>query len=399
MTLGAHRPGVSVRAARSLALALCCAFTAAPWCAPPRAVADDGGTARQAHALDAAQEILDGLVPHVVAVSGASFTAALVLDAASARAVFTAVLRDEIERRHAALTPGQRLALLQAQASSSVASCLARYSFSRRAIVLVRESFDAQRGGAGFEEHEARDLLAAVLAHEAVHALDDERFDLDAFYAAAPDDEALRARAMSAEGRAVHLARLAAARAGVPGRARTLLPGGDRPRDAHAWTLRLTYELGAAYVADERAPDGRRLFDAPPGETLAIVRPDLAEIDGRPREILSGALADARVGPLSALQLRARYAALLGPERSGRLFARYAGGAQALVHDTNVVVLAFETEDAAEAYRALAADDAPTRRSGTLVVRAFGPAAETLLADVETAANAAAARRTGDEDR
>ncbi len=359
------------------------------------AAARAGEDAPARHALDDAPAVLARLVPHVEAACGAAFPAPPVvreLSARAAAAAFRGDLRDEVARRHPQLSDAQRETLLTAAASGSVASCLARYSFSERAIVLVRDSFDAQRAAAGFAADESADLLAAVLAHEAVHALDDARFDLRTLYAGARDEEALRARAMLVEGRAVHFGRVAAQAAGVPAGARELLPGGAEPPDVHAWTLRLTYELGARHVADVVARGGRVASEAelrsPPDLTLPLCAAGAAAADARPGDVLRRAGLGDGATPLSALLLRARHAALRGRERADALFEPYRGGAQTLVDATNAAVLAFADEAGARAYCEAAGDEAPTERRGSLVLRAYGPAAETLLPRLVAAAEA-----------
>ncbi len=371
-----------------------------PWRSARASSGDDDVVSR-------AVALLRRVTPLVEAAVGAPFPSpprVVTLTAREAERVFRADLRDEVARRHPEATAGQRATLLAASARSSVASCIARYSFTARAIVLVRPSFDAQRATAGFAADEAEDLLVAVLAHEAVHALDDAHHDLARLFREAPDAEALRARAMVAEGRAVFHGRRAAAAAGASEKARALLPGGGAPQGLHTWLLRLTYEGGASFAAalaaraerntpQKTAADlAERLFAHPPRTTHELFHPaswPRGAPDARPARIV-GALPDATVQPLSELQLRARYAALHDGATAARLFAGFRGGAQSLVDATNAAVLAFESEDGARAYVEIAEDEAPTERSGTLVLRAFGPAADALMKRLREAATATA---------
>lgn len=350
------------------------------------------------HPVDRAGELLARVVPRVEEACGTTFPEpprVRVLSAREAEAVFREDLRDEVARRYPEATDAQRSTLLAATARSSVASCIARYSFHEEAIVVVRSSFDDQRERAGFGEDEAEGLLLVVLAHEAVHALDDVHHDLERHYAEAPDAEALRARAMVAEGRAVHFGNLAARAAGERGRALTLLPGGDAPSGLHTWMLRLTYAGGHDCV---RVVEGRgghdlglRLLREPPATTHHVFHPERwldGDEDTRPARLLERADLGAAVTVLSELALRARYASLGSEEASRELFAGFRGGAQALVDATNVAVLAFATAADATRYVETAGEEAPTERIGTLVLRAAGDAADALLARVRAAARA-----------
>ena len=347
------------------------------------------------HPVARAGALLAAVVPHVERVCGRTFPEpprVRELSAAEARDEFRHDLRDEISRRYPDATPGQRAALLDASAHSSVASCVARYSFHARAIVLVRASFDAQREAAGFDPSGAEDLLTAVLAHEAVHALDDVYHGLATFYATAPDAEALRARAMVAEGRAVVFGRRAASAAGASEKARALMPGGAAPETYHTWLLRLTYEGGAAFVeaVDDRGDPalGERVLSAPPRDTHSVFHPAAwpdGTADPRPAQRLAAAGLGEGSTALSELQLRARYAALHGIQTAGALFDEFRGGVQVLSDGTNVAVLAFADERAAKRYVERAGDEAPTEQAGSVVLRAFGPAAEVLIARLRDA--------------
>ena len=360
-----------------------------PGATPSVAAAQETTERGRAAATDGATALLTRLTPHIEKAYGAAFKRpprVVVVSRERATEIFRADLRPEIERRYPDASKAQRRTLLNLSASSSVASCLARYSFGAKAIIVVRKSFDSQRETAGFAADEAADLLLAVLAHEAVHALDDERFDLASFYANARDAEALRARAMVVEGRAVHFGRIAAQAAGAGERARGLLPGGEEPRDARAWSLRMTYEAGARFVAGLVRRGGARLADraltSAPATTHEVFHGERwpeSPPDARPAARLRESGLTDRPLTLSELQLRARYAALHGRKISDAIFAGFRGGAQALVDATNVIVLAFADAEAARNYVALAGEEAPTRQASDLVMRAFGPAADALL--------------------
>ena len=99
-------------------------------------------------------------------------------------------------------------------------------------------------------------------------------------------------------------------------------------------------------------------------------------VDTRPEAVLMKAYLDADPQPLSELELRARYADLDGAEDAATLLGGLTGGSQWIWKGTNLAVLAFDVEDAAERYLLRSRQEVPAAQSGTLVVRAAGPAAE-----------------------
>jgi len=349
--------------------------------------------AEESHPLDRAAAVLARLRPLVEKECRAEFPKppeVRELTAAAAGLAFEADLADEIARSYPGTTAGQRRALLESAARASVDSCVARYSTTLRAIVLVRAAFDRQARRIRVDRAA---LLEAALAHEAVHALDDARFDLDKLSAAATDREAGRALAMVVEGRAVHLGGRVAAARDLPAAVRDLVPEGEGVRGEF---LRLTYEGGARFVAALVARGGIDLADralrSPPEATHLVLQPDRwpdGQADPRPDRILGKASPAAERKPLSELGLRARYGATDGRDAAARLFSDYRGGAQAVVGGTNAVVLAFASEEGAERYRKRAERDAPGRRFGTVVVRAAGAAPEETLVRLAHAAESA----------
>jgi hypothetical protein len=233
--------------------------------------------------------------------------------------------------------------------------------------------------------------LRAVLAHECVHALDDARFDLAKVYREAADEEAVRARAMIVEGRAVAFGRRAARALQLPDDVVSLLPGGKEPSSTPAFVARLTYELGARCVERALSTGGTRAADdllrRPPATTHRVCREPARTTggeapaddgDAQARAVLGEAgLENASV--LSELELRARYAALHDRERSDALFAAFRGGAQAVADGVNHAVLVFHDEASAKAFAAISADEAPTERVGAVVVRAAGEDADNRI--------------------
>ncbi len=333
-----------------------------------------------------APRMLEEAVPLLEKVMGAKFKQppqVLILSAEASLAVFKEDLRPEVLRRYPAATPGQRRTLLGALAAASVRSTVARYSVTRKSFVLVRESFRSQAAAQGFEGAAAREFLMAAIAHEAVHALDDQEFDLAALYGGAADREALRAVSMIIEGRAVHFGAAVAEKLGVRKEIRNLLPGGKKPKDRRAWTFHLTYQQGAAFTAaliDRGGLDlAARAMREPPKLTSFLFHPERwpdKDVDQRPAKLLRKVFPDAQPQPLSELELRARYADLDGLAAANELIAGVVGGSQWLWKNTNLAVLAFDTEEAARRYLQRSQKEVPAARSGTLLIRAAGPAAK-----------------------
>jgi len=309
---------------------------------------------------------------------------------------FESDLTPELARLYPMASKLQVKTMVRAAASSSVRSCVARYSTSLRAVIVVRKGFDRQVSALGYDREKARALLRATIAHEAVHALDDERFDLAKKYAACAGREELRAAAMVIEGRAVHFGRKAAADLGVSEEVAGLLPAPTEYRGAF---LHLTYRLGEAFIAALIERGGVELADRaiaePPKSTRLVCRPGLwpgGREDRRPASLLRRAFPEGKVVPMSELELRARYLSLDGLEASLALIEPYLGGASVLVEGTNAAVLAFATEEAAARFEKRSRAEVPAHRAGTLVLRAAGPAAEEMVARMRAAA--AAGERT-----
>jgi hypothetical protein len=354
--------------------------------------------AEDEHPLGRAQEILADLAPQVEAACGAKFPApprVVALSENSAQAVFAEDMRPEFDRRYASLPEAQREGLLKLAAQTSVRSCLARYSFGTHNVIVVREGFDTQCRSLGVEGERARQLLLVSLAHECVHALDDARFSLSKLYRGAADDEALRAVAMVAEGRAVHYGRVAALAAGAPKDLAELLPGGPEPRGEREWHAHLTYRLGARFVGALVTRGGNALADkamaSPPATTWPVCTPSRwpdGRPDGRALRVLERAGMKDAAKPLSELQLLERYASLHGLETAEKLFAAHLGGAQALVEGTNSAALAFADEEAAKRFAELSEKECPTARRGTLVLRALGTEQNAALVRLADAADA-----------
>src|SRR5262245_26258227 len=128
-----------------------------------------GRVARAAdpHPLERAVDVLAEVTPLVEKACGAKFAAPPVvveLPDETAAGVFADDLKPEFERRYPDLTDAQRAALLRVNALGSLRSCLARYSFSTRRIVVVRSGFDAQSAALKATGERAAQLLRVSLA-------------------------------------------------------------------------------------------------------------------------------------------------------------------------------------------------------------------------------------------
>jgi hypothetical protein len=344
---------------------------------------------------DRAAGMLEDAAPLVEKALGVEFRTpprVQVLTPDAALAAFTEDLRPEVERRYPQATAGQRRTLLRGLARGSVQSAVARYSVTLKSLVVVPGRVEAQAAAQGLTGEAAAEFLLAAVAHEAVHALDDQRFDLAKLYRSAKDREALRAVAMVIEGRAVHFGAVVAKELGVRPEIRGILPGGKNPRGRRAWTFRLTYAQGARFTAALLARGGRELADRamrePPKLTSYLFHPEHwpeQVPDLRPEGVLMKAFLNADPEPLSELELMARYADLDGPEAAAKLIAGLTGGAQWLWKGTNLTALAFDSEEAAERYLARSLREVPAARKGTLLIRAAGPAAEEAMVHLRKA--------------
>jgi hypothetical protein len=361
------------------------------------------------HVVESATSILNLVIPRIEEVCEARFETRPAVREVSdlvARRIAAEDVRPELERQYPGVTEGQMRFLTQMHSTSLARSCLARYSLSRKEIVLVRETFDTQREALGIDEADAWPLLASTLAHECVHALDDARFDLAKLYRSAPDEEALRARVMVVEGRGLAFGRRVATMLDLPERVRELLPGGREPDDYRAWGIRLTSEYGLRFVETILTRGGVELVDRfvetllakggpelvdramlePPATTHLVCQPGIwpdGKEDPAPRRLLERLGLGETAAVLSELQLRTRYAAADGLETADRLFADYRGGAQALVGKTNVAALAFGSEDAAARYAERSRREAQVLHDGGVVVlRVAGEGAKEVAGDL-----------------
>jgi hypothetical protein len=339
------------------------------------------------HVTDGAAAALSLVAPRVEQACGGAFTtrpAVRVVEESEALRIAGEDLRPELEKRYPGVSDGQMRFLMQMNATSAVRSTLARYTLSRKEILLVRKSFDAQRKALGIPEKHAWHLLVATLAHECVHALDDRRFDIAALYRGAPDEEALRARVMVVEGRALHFGRKVANEVGVPAEIRDLLPGGTEPNDFRVWGIRLTSQYGLRFVDRLVQRGGVALADRavkePPGTTHQVCQPARwpdGEGSPAPMRTLEKLGLSEKAHVLSELQLRTRYAAADGLPAAEALFAGFRGGAQAIVEETNVAVLSFSGVEGAKRYAERSRREAAVRLvKNTLVLRVAGPKAK-----------------------
>ena len=262
-------------------------------------------------------------------------------------------LRPQVDMLHPGASQGARDTLLRSTANRGARSSLARWSTGRRRILFPTENLlpSMQALGLPTDRSTVGDFLAVLFAHEMVHAVDDGEHDLAATFRSAPDAEALRARGMVVEGRAVHYARRAAAALGIDPRLAAVLPGEAGKLDDYRARYLLTYREGAAFVADLEARGGRELaaraLAHPPRLTSTVFHPGRYGAGGEEEgPDLAAAMAAAGfegAAAASELDLRARWLPVLGEERTARAFAgfragaglhRGRGGASVSLHDT-----------------------------------------------------------------
>jgi len=313
-------------------------------------------------------------------------------------------LRPQVDRLHPEASPLARETLLRATARSSSLSVIARYSAARGRIFVAPENLLPQMEAAGLSTDPAttRAFATAVLAHEMVHAADDAAGGLAALFRNAPDAEAGRALGMVLEGRAVHYARRAAERLGLPREASEVLPGGKGPLDERRARFLLTYREGAAFAAALEARGGtalaaRPLAD-PPRLTSTLFHPSRYGPSGEERgpDLVAALVAAGFEGAAAAseLDLRARWLPRLGEERTARAFAGFVAGAGLNRPDGGVSVSVHETPEAAMAYasalRSLYADGpAVVIQEGKVVAGGVNPSERTARAEAERALGAA----------
>jgi hypothetical protein len=307
------------------------------------------------HAREAVEEILGVPIPPAAAEPVAAGREELEADLARD-------LRPRMERQHPDASPASRDAVLRAMARASARSIVARYSQTRRRVFVAVENVLPQMEAAGLPRDGAtvRAFLTTALAHEMVHAADDASPGIEALFAAAPDAEAVRALGMVIEGRAVHFARRAAARLGLPRSVAEVLPGGRGPLDERKARFLLTYREGAAFIAalEERgglALAARALRD-PPRLTATVFHParygEAGEAPGP--DLVPGLVAAGFEGAAAAseLDLRARWIPRVGEESVARAFAGFLSGAGLHRPDGGVSVSLHDTPERALDYAA-----------------------------------------------
>lgn len=328
-------------------------------------------------------------------------------------------LRPQVDFLHPGASASARGTLLASTAHGGARSAVARYSPSLRRILFPPENLVPQMTALGLpaDRSTVRDFLTVVLAHEMVHAVDDAAHDLAALYRSVPDAEALRARGMVVEGRAVHYARRAADLLGLPAAVSSILPGERGGMTEQRARFLLTYREGAAFTADLEERGGAELAERalahPPRHTSTVFHPRRYGPSGEESyPDLAAALREAGfegAGAASEIDLRARWLPLLGEERTSRSFAGYragaglhaeeGGGVSVSVHDTEADAAAYAgglrgvfglAEDAEEGVaRGFAV---VVVREGRLVASSMAPGAEAARAE---AARALAAGRAG----
>jgi hypothetical protein len=271
-------------------------------------------------------------------------------------------LRPQVDRLHPGSSRPARETWLHATARASAASVVARYSPARKRILVAGENLLPQMEAAGLATDPAtiEAFLTVVLAHEMVHARDDAVRGILFLLREAPDAEAVRALGMHLEGRAVHYARVAAERLGLPPAVAAVLPAARGALDEGRARWLLTYREGAAFVAALEARGGRELAESalrePPRRTGTLFHPERFGPGGEePVPDLAARLEAAGIegaAAASELDLRARWLPVLGEERTAAAFAGFRAGAGIHRPDGGVSASVHGTAGHAEAYAA-----------------------------------------------
>ena len=246
-------------------------------------------------------------------------------------------LRPQVDMLHPGASQAARDTLLRSTAQRSARSVIARYSPDRKRILFPPENLLPQMAALGLptDRSTVREFATLVLAHEMVHALDDEAHGLGTLFRSAPDAEALRALGMVVEGRAVHYARRAASLLGIDESIASILPAEKGELTDYRARFLLTYREGAAFAAalEARGIDGlaERVLEDPPRRTSTVFHPERYGPSGEAAAPdLAAALRDAGFAgaePASELDLRARWLPVLGEEETARAFAGWVAGA------------------------------------------------------------------------
>lgn len=332
--------------------------------------------------------MVDRIAPAVERASGRQFRKPPVAQLADLGDVMRS-LRTDIEPSLRAFHRGQPQAriqrAIQLRADVLAASLIGKYGIGSGEIYVLAHMVDANLDLFGIDRELGEDLLQLVIAHELVHALQDQEIELAAKVAATTDLDRTHALNMLIEGHAVFCSERAAKELGIeraiePLR-RIFIGRTTETQLTSQIALRSMRHLGTTYYLDGAAlftatvdADGvdaawRLLADTVP-ESRRLLLPDavppppsdpLPALDGIESLFGQGNWTIGR-GSVGAIQLRSELLpkvddlSKLLPQLSGGAVAELRGASQAVW--ALVMVLAFADAGAADRFVALAEDAA-----------------------------------------
>jgi len=283
------------------------------------------GDGKPAVRVERIREVLQQAKPHLERATGLAWPEKLAVEKTD-RAGMHSLLLDEFLRDVAILYPerpeSSRRLVAKMLARSFARVVRAKYGLLTKKLHVASTALDGLPEGLDPDR-----VLTLIVVHEAVHAMDDEAFDLSARLAKAPDAEAHRALRMVIEGRAEHFAGVVAPMLGVPERIDTVL---SARRDEGENLVR---SAGRRFIAAlvERDPKlaAKALLD-PPRSTSVVFHPGRF---GRPFDPpdagapLAAAKVGTKVEKLSELTLRKNLLVRLETAEVSKMFAGYLAGA------------------------------------------------------------------------
>lgn len=226
------------------------------------------------------------------------------------RSEFRKVIHSEILERLNDFAPEGRNSVnplvAEAQATASAASMLGKYGYQGATMYLLPGNIAPLMQVGGFDKRLLEGMIKVVIAHELVHALQDQHIGLGKRLARLRTKEAIISFNAVVEGQAVVIQDQVAARLGLEEAAaavRKLMPGGGlleekypqiaAKLDSSRINQRLIYSYGTAYMQSQWDKGGAaRMWDVVAGDPVPftdITNARETEIEGRRfSELLKG---------------------------------------------------------------------------------------------------------------
>jgi hypothetical protein len=281
------------------------------------------------------REILEAARPHLETATALPWPEDLEVEVTDPAGMFTllsAEFRRDVEVLHPDRPASSRRILADMLARSYARVVRAKYGLLTKKIHVASTALERLPGGV-----EPDAVLRLIVVHEAVHAIDDAKFELGKLLASAPDAEAHRALRMTIEGRAEHYSGRILALLGIPKSVDEALGVRRDPAE------RIVRDAGRRFIAALAAKgNAKEVLANPPRTTSVVFHP---ERYGRDLEIpdASKPLRDAKLGPkaenLSELVQRKNLSARLKPAEVERMFAGFLSGAMVTAADGTQISL------------------------------------------------------------